>query len=193
MILPVQPAEGLQGGQLIGHSTSDLIRLVGSDFRSGPDAFSGGNFFQVADTFTGAPATELVAPATVTMAGRLLSTDGSSVGALFSLLGVFRSSFTSTTSNALIEALNSSLLFGGADPTQPDTPTTFGRMLQVIASATPNTTSVPATVVLSGPLALVTGGSLTTTADLVGVFNGGSVSSTTDSAPLRRSSDARSS
>ena len=89
------------------------------------------------------------------------------------------------TSNALIEALNSSLLFGGADPTQSGNPTTFGRMLQVIASATPNTTSVPATVVLSGPLALVTGGSLTTTADLVGVFNGGSVSSTTDSALIR--------
>src|SRR5207245_6215374 len=32
---------------------------------------------------------------------------------------------------------------------------------------------------------LVTGGSLTTTADLVGVFNGGSVSSTTDSALIR--------
>ena len=112
-----------QGGQLIGHSTSDLIRLVGSDFRSGPDAFSGGNFFQVADTFTGAPATELVAPATVTMAGRLLSTDGSSVGALFSLLGVFRSSFTKHDVERLDRGpqLVTALRRCGSDPTgQPD-------------------------------------------------------------------------
>src|SRR5262249_56355999 len=120
---------------------------------------------------------ELVKPAAVPIAGRLLSTDGSSVGALFSLLAVFRSTFTSTTPNALIDTLNSSLLFGGKDPTQPGDPTTFGRVLQVIASATPNTPSDPATVGLTGPLALLTGGKLTTTADLVAVFNGGSVSS----------------
>src|SRR5262249_24350421 len=62
-----------QGGQLTATTAQDLIRLENSVFSSGPDAFSGGHVFFVGDTFTGAPASEIVAPATVTIAGRLLS------------------------------------------------------------------------------------------------------------------------
>src|SRR5262249_32015291 len=128
-----------QGAQLTATTAQDLIRLESSVFNSGPDAFSGGHVFFVGDTFNGAPASEIVARATVTIAGRLLSADSSSVTGLFSLLSVVRSNFTSTTTNPLIAAVNSDLKFGGLDPTQTSSPTTIGRLLQVIASSLPNT------------------------------------------------------
>src|SRR5262249_3832179 len=91
-----------QGAQLIGAATSALIQLSNSTFNAGPDAQSGGNFFSVFDTFTGAPSGELVAPARVNLAGPLLSATDGSITALFSLLGVGRSNVSSTGTGALL-------------------------------------------------------------------------------------------
>src|SRR5438552_3063464 len=146
-----------QGAALTGTSPRDLIRLVTSTFTAGPAASA--NFFEVASDPLSATRSA------VSIAGRLLSTDSSTVTAPFSLLAVVRSSFTSTTRNALIEAVNSVLAFG-RDATQPGGQT-LGRMLTVTASPT-----VPATVALSGPLALLTGSNVTATEMLVGVFGG---------------------
>src|SRR5205809_370498 len=52
------------------------------------------------------------------------------------------------------------------------TPATFGGLLHVVASSVVNAPPVPATVSLAGPLAMITGSTLTTTSDLVGVSNG---------------------
>jgi len=153
-----------QGAELTGKSSGDLIRLVNSTFTSGPAALA--NFFAVFSDPLGTPSS-------VSLKGRLLSLDnGSTVSAPFSLLSVFRSSFSSDTSNALIEAVNSVLTLG-RDSTQPGGQT-LGRLLTVTASPT-----VPATVALSGPLAALTGTNVTATEILVGIF-GGSVSRMTN-------------
>src|SRR4029077_1494670 len=66
-----------QGARLVTSRDVPLLELVGSTLSAGPDAQSGGSIFNVRDTLNGAPAAELVAPATATLAGQVLVTQGS--------------------------------------------------------------------------------------------------------------------
>ena len=59
-----------QGAVLESTTTAPLIQLSGSTFSAGPDAQSGGNFFNVSDRVV---ATELIAPATSGSPGRSLA------------------------------------------------------------------------------------------------------------------------
>lgn len=172
-------------GALVGSTTSQyLIQLVRSSFNSGPDAQSGGTFFQAVDTFTGAPAAEIVAPPSIVLAGGLLLADTSTISALFSILQVGRATLISTSPNALIQALNSTLSAGGLNSL--DGSTAGGRLFNQFASNTSGTiAAAPSMVSLSAPLALLVNSSVTTTLDLVGVFNGARLTSTTTDALIQ--------
>jgi hypothetical protein len=110
--------------------------------------------------FTG----ELVAPATMTLAGSLLSATGSTVSALSHLLAVSRSTLTSTGLDALIALTGTTGTFGGIDPFNEAA--VSGRLVNITASG-----AAPAMVTLDGPLLHATGSNLTMTGAL-GVFNG---------------------
>src|SRR4029450_3441495 len=64
-----------QGAQLTSTTGEALIQLNGSVV-TGNAAQSGGPFFAIVDSFAGAPSAELVAPASVSLAGRLLEMNG---------------------------------------------------------------------------------------------------------------------
>jgi hypothetical protein len=165
-----------EGAQLTINDPGAATRLVNSIFSSGPDGQSGGTFFHVTDaTNTGT----IVAPASVVLAGTLLSMLDSTVTSLFSMNNVTRSTFTSSSPNALVEAVGSIIQAGGFDPFTETT--TRAWFLLVVASASNGVDGAAATVSLAGPLALLTGAgsNVTLTADVLGVFNGAQFSSTT--------------
>ena len=162
-----------QGGRLTGTGTGPLIQLTNSTFNAGPDSQSGGNFFGVQASIN----TEtLMAPATVTLAGGLLSLASSSVTSLFSTLSVSSSTFTSTAST-LITLTSSSLSAGGTNALNGIAQGAF----LLVLSQSPGTPA--ASVSLAGPLLSATDSTVTTTTDTVGVFSGSSLTSTT-TAPL---------
>jgi hypothetical protein len=119
------------------------------------------------------------APASVNTAGRLLRTEGGRVSALFSVLGVARASFTSTTPEALIDAVGTTLNAGGLDPISNQT--TRARLVQVLSSATAGTPASATSMSIQGPLARLENAALTVTSEVLGVFNGGSFNSATSS------------
>jgi hypothetical protein len=171
-----------QGGLLFALTTSPLVQINGSTVNAGPDAQSGGGIINLSDTFTNAPPAELVAPATVFLAGPLLSVDNSTVTALFHLLRVGNSDLISTSPNPLIQLDGSTVSLGGTDPFDPGT-STSGRLLVVVSSGTPGTSASPASVSLAGPVLNANNSTLTVTSDVVGVLNDASLTSTT-SLPL---------
>jgi hypothetical protein len=179
-----------QGAQLSSTSTAALIQLANSTFSSGPDVQSGGNFFSVFDTggFPG-NANQLVAPSSVSLGGPFLSATGSTVTALFNLLSIARSSFTSSSPNPLIQLDGSTVSLGGTNPFAPASPT-GGSLLVVNSSLPAGTSASPASVSLAGPVLNANNSTLTMTSDVVGVFNGATLTSTTSLPLLQLSNTA---
>ena len=167
-----------QGAELKSTTTSALIQLTGSTFTLS-DSQSGGSFFSVRNTFSGAPSSELVSPATVSLAGPLLSASTSTITPLFNLLQVVRSSVSSTTTNPLVSLTNSTVTAGGTDVA--NNLASAGRLFHVFSADPPDGTSAsPASLSLAGPL-LSSSGSVLTAQLALGVFGGGTVTSTTTS------------
>jgi hypothetical protein len=176
-----------QGAELIQLATTPptpptpLIQLSNASFYAGPDAQSGGSFFGVYDTFSGAPAGDLIAPAVVTLAGPLIEARSTStINALFNLVDIQRSSVSLSSPNSadpLIRFDTSTMSLGGTN--QADGALSVGRLLHVRSSATAETVGSPASVTLSGPVLSANNSNLTMTSDLIGVFNGASLSSAT--------------
>jgi hypothetical protein len=166
-----------QGAQLSSTSAQPLILLTNSTLNAGPNTNSGGDVIGVFNTFTGAPAAELVAPASLVLSGPLFSVTGGSVSALFSLLNIGRSSVTSATGNPLINLSNTTVSLGGLNPI--NNAITIGRLVNVVSSATAGTSASPASLSLTGtgPLLSAANSSLTLTGDVVGVFNGATLTS----------------
>lgn len=134
-----------QGAELISTTTSPLIQLSGSTV-IGADGQSGGAFFRISDTFTGAPAGELVAPAKVLLAGPLLEATNSTITALLDALSLTNSTLTSTTASALISLSGSTLNTGGVtDPFTGSAPTT--QLVNIFASG-----ASAAAMSLAGPV-----------------------------------------
>lgn len=174
-----------QGGQLVATTNLALIQLVDSVFDAGPDAQSGGNFIGLTDSGLNGP---LTASATVSLAGPLVSSTTSNIRALFSALSVTRSTLTSTSPDALIQlngtrANAPALLLGGLNPF--GSVTTTGRLLSVVSSVTSGQTGLPASVSLAGPLLDAVSAPIQLTGDVIGIFNGASVSSTSTSPFVR--------
>ena len=162
-----------QGAQLISSTTQPLIELI-SSVVTGADGQSGGNFFLITDTFTGAPAGDLVAPAAVILNGPLLQATNSSINTLFDLVSVTRASLSSTTSAPLLNLSGSTLLLGGVDPFTDGV--TFGDVLGMFSSGVS-----AATVSLAGPLLSATNSSITggSIVNIVNLANGATLTSTT--------------
>jgi hypothetical protein len=170
-----------QGAQITSSTGSPLIQLANSTFSSGPDLQSGANIVDVVDTFGGAPAAELRAPASVGLSGPLLSASNSTITALFHLVNVGRSSLSSETQAALIQLSGATVGLGGVSPiTQAGT---GGRLLNLISSVPAGTPASPASISLNGPVLLASNSNLTMTGELIGIFNGATFNSST-SAPL---------
>jgi hypothetical protein len=168
-----------QGSQLTSSTASPLIQLTTSTV-TGNDSQSGGPFFQVTDTFGGAPAAELVASSSVALAGPLLSATNSTITSLFDLVEVRRSSLTSTTTSALISLSGGSLTVGGTNVITGST--AFGRIFDVFSANSSGGSALAASATLAGPLLSMTGGAtVTTNAPVLSVFNGGTFTSTTTS------------
>ena len=164
-----------QGAEVVSTTTEALIQLAGgSVFNSGPDAQSGGTFFGVSDTFTSAPAGELVAPSSVRVAGPLLRlTEGSRINALFNLLDITRSTLFGTSPEALIQ-LDSAVVTLGGPNRFADNALTYGALLNLSASPATDAVKFPASVSIGGPFLRATNGTqLTITGDAIGIFNGG--------------------
>jgi hypothetical protein len=160
-----------QGAELVSTTPQALIQLTSSQV-IGNDAQSGGQFFTVADTFNGAPASEVVAPGSVSLQGPLLHSTGSTITELFNLLRVQRSTLTSTTTEPLITINGGTVTLGGTDQTTGNP--TNGSLLNVFSSNGAAQVGGPSTVTLAGPLFLLTGGaSLSATNNIVNVVNGG--------------------
>ena len=165
-----------QGGQLSSTTTAPLIEMTNSTVKAGPDAQSGGSVFNLSDTFGSAPVTELVARSTVTLAGPLLSATGGALSALFSLLSVARSDFSSSGVDPLIQLNGTMVTLGGFDPIA-DVPTR-GRVLTLFASAT---TPASLTLLGQGPLFAATNATVSSTDTMFGFFDGSTFSSSTAS------------
>jgi hypothetical protein len=162
-----------QGGELISTTTSALVSLSGVTFTMS-DANSGANMFFVADTFTHAPASELVAPAKLTLAGPLLNASSSTIKPLFGLLDVTRSAVSSTTASPLVSLSGVVLNIGGSDISGA---AVAGRFVDVLSALPAGTSASPASLTLAGPLLNAVNSSLEAT-QWLGIFNGGSLKST---------------
>ena len=102
----------------------------------------------------------------LTLSGPLLSAVNSTLTSdLFHILDVQAASLTSTTTQPLISVSGSSVTAGGA--TAVDGTPTAGRLVNVEGGG--------ASITSNGPLFSATSSTLTTTADLIGVFNGGHI------------------
>ncbi|MDR7574332.1 MAG: hypothetical protein QN194_15570, partial [Armatimonadota bacterium] len=169
-----------QGAQLAATTPAPLIQLTRSTFNAGPDSQSGGSFFTVADTFTGAPAGELVAPAEARLQGPLLRATDSTLSALFHLLEIRRSSLTSTTPEPLLQLTGTTVTLGGlrTDPLGPVGTPAFGTLLTVVSSSNSGTPGSPASVSLAGPLLSATNSSIATSGDVIRILNGAELVST---------------
>jgi hypothetical protein len=139
-----------QGAELKSTTTQALIQLTGSTF-VGIDQQSGGNFFGVADTFSGVSSSEVVKPATVSLAGPPLQSTNSAITALFNLIRVRRSTLSSTTGSPLIDITGGSVTLGGTNVVTGSAG--LGNLLSLTASDSANTAASAASVSLAGPLA----------------------------------------
>jgi hypothetical protein len=172
-----------QAAQLVSSTTTPLIQLSNSVLNAGPDAQSGGTLFFVSDSgLTDGPI--VASPALVSLHGPLISSTNSTMSSLFHLVGVQRSTLTSTATGALIQLTGSrgvdpALRLGGVDPfVQSGNTTRSGRVLSVVASLNPNTSGDAALVSLAGPLLEAVAAPIELTGDVVGIFNGATVTST---------------
>lgn len=174
-----------QGARLSSSTSEPLVELRASFFSSGPDFQSGGHFFPIADSFDGAPAGELVAPSSVSLTGPLLRATDSQISALFSLLGVFRSSFTNSgNTEPLIQLDRSTVSLGGPNPFEGDA-ISYGAMLHLVASAPAEAVRFPGSVSIGGPFLRATNDSqLSMTGDLMLVSNGGQFTGGTSTTAL---------
>ena len=164
-----------QGGVLSSTTSLPLITLGNASVTTA-DAQSGASFFLINDTVNGFPSTELVAPSTVSLAGPLLSATGSTITPLFSLLGITRSSLSSTTSSPLIELITSTVKTGGTDISGN---ATFGRLLSLSSTSSPfGSPASAASVSLAGPFLSATS-SQVSGSQLMAIFGGAAFSSTT--------------
>jgi hypothetical protein len=164
-----------QGAELISTTTSALIQLSNSTV-IGADSQSGAAFFAVADTLAGAPASELVAPAKVLLAGPLVQATNSTITSLFDTISVAGSTLTNTTPFPLITLSGSTLSTGVV--VAPSTPT--NQILNIFASG-----ASPAAMSLAGPV-LSASASTINSNEIVQVLNlakGAALTSTT-SQPL---------
>ena len=163
-----------QGAQIISTTMAPPIQLIDSSFNVGPDSQSGGNFFGITD---GVGAGGLVAPSRVTLSGPWLNATDSSVSALFNLLSVTRGELSTFSSAPLIHLSGATLSLGGVDPF--GNVQRSGRLLSLVSSATPGTVGSPGVLSLNGagPLLVANDSSLSLTSDLVGIFNGGTLTS----------------
>jgi FecR protein len=175
-----------QAAQLVSSTTFALIQLASSVLNAGPDGQSGGTLFFVADAGGVADGPVTASPALVSLHGPLISSLNGNLSSLFHLIGVTRSTLMSTSPDALIQ-LNgslegdSALRLGGIDPfiAPPNNQTRTGRVLSVVSSATAGTAGATARVSLAGPLLdAKLAASIQLTGDIIGVFNGASVDST---------------
>jgi hypothetical protein len=164
-----------QGAQLSSSTTSALVQLTSSTV-IGLDAQSGGNFFNFANTFSGVPASELVAPAIVTLAGPLLTSTNSTITELFSLLRVNQSSLSSTTTSPLVGISGGTVTSGGINTVTNSNATTA--LLSVSGGA-----ASTGSLTLSGPALSMTNGATLNlfNSDALAVFNRASLTSTTQS------------
>jgi hypothetical protein len=166
-----------QGGVISSTTSLPLISLDHANVTSS-DAQSGGSFFLAIDTVAGFPSSELVAPATVNLAGPLLSATSSSINPLFGLLTVQRSNLTSSSTSPLIQLVSSTVTTGGTDINGN---AVFGRLLNLSSANSPfSGAASPASVQLAGPF-LSASSSTINSNQLLGVFGGASFSSTTTS------------
>jgi hypothetical protein len=166
-----------QGAKLSSTSTSALISLSSSTVTIS-DSQSGASFFLVTDTVAGFPTGELVAPATVSLSGPLLSASHSTIRPLFALLTVARSNFTSSGSGALIDLSSSTVTAGGTDITGA---TAFGRLLTLISANSPFGTSASAArLTLDGPFLSASNSTLNAT-QVMAILGGAAFTSTTAS------------
>src|SRR5206468_3103802 len=170
-----------QGAQLTSSAASALIQLSGNSiFNAGPDAQSGSTFFSVFDTFAGAPASELVAPAAVSLTnpgGSLLSVTGGSISALFSLVSVNRSSLTSSGTGALLTLNGATLMLGGTNAVDGSLALADVLFVESRAASSPvGTSASTASVALAGPLLSATNATLTMNANVVAVVRGATLS-----------------
>ncbi|MGH7392407.1 MAG: FecR domain-containing protein [Candidatus Rokuibacteriota bacterium] len=172
-----------QGAILTGSTAAALVQLVRSVVNAGPDAQSGGGFLHLRDI--GPAAGEIVAPATMSLAGPLLSSQNSQITSLFSTFFVGRATLASSTGAALIDAADSVFSAGGPDPLNGNA-TTAARFFVQVASDTAGTASAfPSVVSLAGPLAALTNTIVVTTNDFAGVFNGARFASSTAAALIQ--------
>jgi hypothetical protein len=184
-----------QAAQLVSTTTTALIQLAGSVINAGPDAQSGGTLFLVSDSGL-ADGPIVASPARVTLNGPLISSVNSKLSSLFSLVGVGRSTLTSTSLDPLIQLTgfkdDLALQIGGVDPfvALPNNQTRTGRVLNVVASATTATVGDAALVSLAGPLLSAVQTPIQLTGDVIGVFNGAKVDSTSTKPFLLLSGEA---
>ena len=157
-----------QGAQVFSSSALPFIALHNSRFNAGPDAQTGGNFFFVGDTFTGAPASELVAPAFVGLSGPLLSASGSVLSALSNLVLVSNGVLTSSSPDYLISLTESSVRTGD-------------HVFNAITAGTgdPSSAGTGAIVSLAGGLLSATSTTIQSDGNLVRIGDGALVFSST--------------
>ena len=164
-----------QGGEIRSTTSLPLVSVANTTWTIA-DADSGANMFAVGDTFTGAPASELVAPSLMALAGPLLGAVNSTITPLFNFLDVRRSTLTSTTTSPLVTLSNVTMTIGGTELFGNQT---AGRFVNVISSPPPFGSVNPAAfLTLAGPLMTASASNLTAT-QWIGVFGGGSLRSTT--------------
>jgi hypothetical protein len=174
-----------QGAELKSTTSQALIQLTSSTI-TGADAQSGGHFFHVSDSFGGAPSSEVVSPASVTLAGPLLDSGTSTITSLFSLVRVQRSTLSSTTTSPLVTVSGGSVTLGG---TNSITGSVTGSLLNVTASGSSGDVASAASISLAGPLASLTNTTFNSgSGDVVGIFNGATYTSTGTGAMLQLSS-----
>jgi hypothetical protein len=138
-----------QGGQLSSTTTEPLIQLIATTV-TGRDEQSGGIFFQISDTFSGAPFSEPVLGGSVSLQGPLLKVSSSEFSSLFSLLHVQRSTLVSTSPLPLIELTGSGMTLGGINPlTEAEE---IGNLLFLVGSVAAGQVGPAAAVTLGGPL-----------------------------------------
>ena len=165
-----------QGAQLTSTTPDALIQLTSTTV-TGADGQSGGPFFFVGHTFEGAPASDVVAPASVSLAGPLVQSTGSTITALLHFLGITESSLTSTSGAPLVGITGSSVTLGGPNPFIEGT--SFGNFLLLSGSQVDGTPGFGASMSLAGPLAsFVSSAILAGQGDLAGVLNGATFTST---------------
>ncbi len=93
-----------EGARLSSTTLLPLINLAGSTFNAAPGEQGGFDFFSLTDSF-GGPAL----PASVALAGPFLRATDSQINARSHLLGVTRSSFTSTSTEPLVQLDNATV------------------------------------------------------------------------------------